>query len=96
MSQFHKQFDDFCDNIDMLEKMVEDVKANLDDVEKQLEIADEELDIPEKKLDIVLNTLNIFAKPKTYQTNLNSEGIYEPPEIFTASDYFQPIPESEK
>ncbi|CAO1324760.1 unnamed protein product [Diamesa hyperborea] len=88
VAQFKDKFDEFCDSIDDLERLVEDAKRNLDDIEKQMDIADEELDIPEKKLDIVLNTLNFFKPKNLYQTNLNSQGNYEPPKIFNTTDYF--------
>jgi biogenesis of lysosome-related organelles complex 1 subunit 4 len=87
--QFKDHFDEICDRIDNLELLVNRVKANLNEIEKQVEIAEEELDIPEKTVDILLKSFKIFAKTQTYGTNLDSDGNFKPPEIYSAKDYFE-------
>lgn len=86
--QFKENFDEICDRIDNLESLVNKAKMNLSELEKQVEIAEEELDIPEKGVDIFFKSLNIFTKPQPMGTNLDSEGKYKPPEIFSTKDFF--------
>lgn len=87
---FREKFDQLCDQIDNLEELVERVKVDLVKVQKQVEIADNELDIPEKKMDIFLKSINIFAKPRDpRETNCNTNGEYQAPEIFKAEDFFK-------
>lgn len=86
--QFKDNFDEICDRIDNLELLVNRVKGNLNELEKQVEIAQEELDIPEKKVDILLKSFKIFTKPQSYGTNLDSDGNYKPPEIYSSKDFF--------
>lgn len=88
--RFKDQFSEICTQVDNLEALLQRVKGDLNKLEQQVEIAEEELDIPERKLDILLKSINIFAKPRNPQdTNLGTDGNYEPPEIFKAKEYFE-------